>query len=336
MSYFQSDAFFPSAAAESQQIAFLLDLLHLPSGFQNPSLKHLSGGITNTVYLFDAPPKRYVVRVYGHNTDRIIDRHEEILHILQIKLMGLEATFANGLVVTYQEGTAAEPSMLADPQISDKIAVALAELHRVTLGNGSGNVKTNQLFTKMEHFLDGLDPTVDGVDVTEFREKVANLKAVLEKELEGEPILLCHNDLLSANIIWDSETQSAHIIDYEYCDWTWPQFDIANHFFEWVGYALELDRFPSIEQQKRFIRVYLRELYGKDPSDETVDDWQRKVALCVPASGLFWGSWGFFQAQNSEVDFPYFEYAKLRTMIAGQELPLPKGHELASRALLSF
>jgi ethanolamine kinase len=332
-SHIQSDSVFPVAATVPEQIAFLLNLLQLPPDFPNPTLEQLSGGITNSVYLFQALPNRYVVRVYGHNTDRIIDRHEEILHILQIKLLALNATFSNGLIVTYQEGKAAETPMLADPLISDKIAVALGQLHRVTVETKD---HSNQLFQKIDHFLDGLDPTSDDVNIGEFREKVAKLKAVLEKELANEPILLCHNDLLAANVVWDNETQSVHIIDYEYCDWTWPHFDIANHFFEWVGYALELDRFPSIEQQKRFLRVYINELYGQAPTEEVVDDWQRKVELCVPASGLFWGSWGFFQAQNSEVDFPYKEYAKIRTLIAEKSLPLPEGHELRSRALLEL
>jgi ethanolamine kinase len=332
-SYIQSDSVFPATAPVSEQTAFLLDLLQLPSDFPNPSLEQLSGGITNNVYLFQAPPNRYVVRVYGHNTDRIIDRREEILHILQIKLMALNATFANGIIVTYQEGKAADTPMLADPEISDKIAVALGQLHRVTL---EVKGQSNQLFHKMYHFLDGLDPTSNAVNISEFREKVTKLKELLEKELANEPILLCHNDLLAANIVWDSEKQAVHIIDYEYCDWTWPHFDVANHFFEWVGYAVELDRFPSIEQQKRFLRVYLNELYGQAPTDDVVDDWQRKVELCVPASGLFWGSWAFFQSQNSDVDFPYLEYAKLRTLIAEKSLPLPKGHELASRPLVQL
>jgi ethanolamine kinase len=330
-SFPRTDAFFPQAGTASEQIAFLLDLLQLPPDFPNVSLTELSGGITNAVYLFDAPPTRHVVRVYGHNTDRIINRRDEILHILQIKLMAINATFGNGLIVDYKEGRATEPPMLADPVISDKVALALAQLHRVTLGN---QTQKNELFQKIDQFLDGLDPTRDDVNIPEYHEKVSKLKALLESELADAPIVLCHNDLLAANVIWDSDTQTVHVIDYEYCAWNWPQYDVANHFFEWVGYELDLARFPSVEQQKRFLRVYLEALERKKPDEATVDEWQRKVSLCVPASNLFWGSWGFFQAQNSKVDFPYLEYARLRTMIAGLPLPLPAGHELLGRGLM--
>jgi ethanolamine kinase len=263
----------------------------------------------------------------------IIDRQEEILHILQIHLMAINATFSNGLVVEYQEGVACEVPMLADPLISDKIAIALAQMHRCTLGSGP---HVNELFNKARHFLAGLDPSSDDVDIGEFSQKVEKLRVVLEKELSGAPIVLCHNDLLSANVIWDSATESAHIIDYEYCDWTWPQFDIANHLFEWVGYGFELHRFPSADRQRRFIRVYLNEFEGVEPSEAVVDEWQRQMLLCVPMSGIFWASWGYFQAQNSEVDFPYLEYARIRTMIAGLSLPLPETHELWGKTLMTF
>jgi ethanolamine kinase len=89
-----------------------------------------------------------------------------------------------------------------------------------------------------------------------------------------------------------------------------------------------------VQQQKRFLRIYLEHLYGRKPTEEVVDDWQRKVALCVPASGLFWGSWAFFQAENSDVDFPYLEYAKVRTMVSESELPLPEGHEWTNGPLV--
>jgi ethanolamine kinase len=329
--YPRTDAFFPQTGTTSEKTAFLLDLLKLPSDYPNASLTELSGGITNAVYLLEVPPTRHVVRVYGHNTDRIINRRDEIIHILQINLMSINATFGNGLIVDYKEGRATEPPMLADPVISDKVALALAKLHRVTL---SSEKHQNELFLKIDQFLGGLDPTRDDVNIPEYSEKVAKLKALLESELADAPIVLAHNDLLAANVIWDSETQTVHVIDYEYCAWTWPQFDVANHFFEWVGYELELARFPSIEQQKRFLRVYLEALEGKKPDEGTIDQWQRQVSLCVPASNLFWGSWGFFQAQNSKVDFPYLEYARLRTMIAGLSLPLPAGHELLGAALL--
>jgi ethanolamine kinase len=329
--YIQSDALFPLAGTTLEKIGFLSALLSLPADAAPLSLTQLSGGITNTVYLFEAPASRFVVRVYGNNTDAIIDRREEIAHILQIRLMAINATFANGLVVEYMEGVACEVPMLADPLISDKIAVALAQMHRVTLGDAP---HANQVFDKTLHFLARLDPASDGVE--ELRARVAQLRPVLERELAAAPVVLCHNDVLSANVIWDSAAQAVSLIDYEYCDWTWPQFDIANHLFEWVGYGFELHRFPSVDRQKRFIAVYLAEFTGREPTDAVVDEWQRQVLLCVPMSGLFWASWGYFQAQNSEVDFPYLEYARIRTMIAGLSLPLPETHELWGKTLMTF
>jgi ethanolamine kinase len=326
-----SESLFPFNSTPSKQVAFLLRALGLPADCPEAHLKKLSGGFTNAVYSFECPQQRYVVRVYGNSTELIINRREEIENILKIGFTSVYATFPNGLIVSYQKGCPMDVPMMADPEISDKVAATLARLHRVTLAE-TGHA--NELFGRIGRFLDGLDPSRPGLDVAELRRRVEALRRETEKELSDSVIVLCHCDLLAGNLLWDEDAATVNIIDYEYSDWTWPEFDIANHFFEWCGFECELARFPSIAQQKTFIRRYLTVLFGKQPTDAEVDEWQRRVALCVPASGIFWGTWGFFQDQNSAVKFPYLEYGKIRTMVAEYSLPLPEGHCLRAEPLV--
>ena len=59
----------------------------------------------------------------------------------------------------------------------------------------------------------------------------------LEKHLSAVncPIVLCHNDILLANIIWDDAGKQAHFIDYEYAAPNYQAYDIGNHFNEFAG-----------------------------------------------------------------------------------------------------
>jgi ethanolamine kinase len=323
------DGWFPSAGTDAERIAFIQQALNLPDSTHKMRLKQMAGGITNTVYLFESSAGRQVVRVYGNRTDVIIDREAELRNIATIGFISVLATFANGIIVTYQDGRAIDLPMMGDSLISSGIASVVAKFHKVTIGLPGHR---NEIFDKIETFLGGLNPAI--VDVFEFRARLQRMRVDLEKELHDSQLALCHNDLLAGNILWDGDAREIRVVDFEYCLWTWPEFDIANHFFEWCGFECDMSRFPSVERQKEWIGIYLTHLKGENPDAGTVDRWQRRVEMLVPLSGLFWGYWGFFQDQNSEVQFPYGEYAKIRTMLAELRLPLPEGHEFLAAPLV--
>lgn len=47
----------------------------------------------------------------------------------------------------------------------------------------------------------------------------------------GLEVRLCHNDLLSGNILRDQQRPAfVHLIDYEYAAYNHRAFDLANHF----------------------------------------------------------------------------------------------------------
>lgn len=48
-------------------------------------------------------------------------------------------------------------------------------------------------------------------------------------------IVLCHNDLLIYNVLYDEVEDQIHFIDYEYTGANYQLFDIANHFNEYAG-----------------------------------------------------------------------------------------------------
>ena len=139
--------------------------------------------------------------------------------------------------------------------------------------------------------------------------------------------------------------ETVNICDYEYSSYTWPEFDIANHFWEHCGFECELSRFPSFEQQSEFLFHYLSALYKgskyeqifhTEKGQRIIQKWISKIQLLVNLSHLFWGIWGFFQAINSDVKFPYFKYAETRIMLMIYSLPLPSDHQLCQDPLVSL
>ena len=69
-------------------------------------------------------------------------------------------------------------------------------------------------------------------------------KAKLKQEFEWlkthldkfeSPLVLCHNDLLLGNILYDENSNVVHFIDFEYAGPNYQAYDIANHFNEISG-----------------------------------------------------------------------------------------------------
>lgn len=59
------------------------------------------------------------------------------------------------------------------------------------------------------------------------------------------------------------------LIDYEYAGYNPRGFDLGNHFCEWMAdyataepHVLDLDKYPSIEERRRFCGAYLSAVNG--------------------------------------------------------------------------
>lgn len=127
----------------------------------------------------------------------------------------------------------------------------------------------------------------------------------------GRDIVLCHNDLLVKNIIYDETLNEISIIDFEYTDVNYALFDIANHFVEYAGVDdADFSIYPTREEQKRFLTVYFRQ---RGINDICIDE---KLCHTVDrfsaVAHLMWGLWALVQSIYSKIDFDYVLYSKLR------------------------
>ena len=111
---------------------------------------------------------------------------------------------------------------------------------------------------------------------------------------------------------------------------TWTQaYDIANHFNEYAGGTTTEDnghsdytKFPSREQQRNFVQVYLQTIKankGEDGdgddevSDQEIDELLKEIKGFVLANHIVWGLWAVNQSITEGCDdFDYLQYAKCR------------------------
>ena len=152
-------------------------------------------------------------------------------------------------------------------------------------------------------------------------------------------LVFAHCDLLSGNVILPVKPSSAgqgtegssqeiavSFMDYEYATPSPAAFDIANHFAEWGGFDCDWSVLPTRAQRRDFITQYIGSYFqhlrrkpdGKAalpaPFDEAVevDKLMAEVDTFRGLPGFYWGVWALIQAEISEHDFDYAQYAETR------------------------
>ena len=148
------------------------------------------------------------------------------------------------------------------------------------------------------------------IDLPQIRSRMTWLQDQIQSTAQN--IVFCHNDLLSGNILYDQEKDAAEFIDYEYGGFNYAAFDIANHFCEFAGFDGNYSLYPAKSFQLKWLRTYLERIDIKNVSDDRVSRLFQEVQIFALAAHLFWGVWALVQAEISDIDFNYLDYAKIR------------------------
>ncbi|NXP59223.1 EKI2 kinase, partial [Chloropsis cyanopogon] len=318
-------------------------------------------GITNKLvacYTDEGLADAVLVRVYGRRTELLVDRETELRNFQVLRAHGcapdLYCAFQNGLCYQFLPGIALGPEHVRDPHIFRLVAREMARVHAI---HANGSLPRPILWQKLHKYL-GLVKTELGPKVSDpsLPQDVPSPEA-LEQELAwmseslprlGSPVVLCHNDLLCKNIIYDGTrglcaslghppgvsplspaltaagfalAERVRFIDYEYTGYNYQAFDIGNHFNEFAGVKeVDYGLYPSKEMQLQWLHSYLqayKELTQGHPGDSQVSEEELETLYVQVnkfslASHFLWACWGLIQDKYSTIDFNFLRYAKLR------------------------
>ncbi|MEE6477418.1 hypothetical protein FKM82_011508 [Ascaphus truei] len=176
-------------------------------------------GITNKLigcYVGDTMEDVVLVRIYGNKTELLVDRDEELKSFQVLQSHGcapqLYCTFNNGLCYEFMQGEALDPEHVCNPTICRLIARQLAKIHAIHAHNGW--IPKSNLWIKMGKYFSLIPTEFEDERVNErflrdvpsfqvLQEEMAWMKSILSSL--GSPVVLCHNDLLCKNIIYNEK-----------------------------------------------------------------------------------------------------------------------------------
>jgi len=268
-----------------------------------------------------------LIRFYGEGSELFVDRQTEIALFLALSDHGLVEElfchFENGCVYGFRHGRPLTPADVRMPHFGACIAREMVRWHRTEVPELS---KAPQLLSKIRSWCSEIKDPDFQISIAEKRWTVDGLlqeAAQLERLFDAiaSPIVLCHNDLLCANIIYDEKSQQVRFIDHEHAQYCYRGFDLGNHMAEFAGVVdFDWTQFPSEAEQVAWLRCYLQ--YSLEPngfSESDVAKLLREVQVFAYVANLFWGTWSMVQARVSqkkhEFDYKKYGLARLRVYL---------------------
>ncbi|XP_056908047.1 ethanolamine kinase 2 isoform X2 [Takifugu flavidus] len=275
-----------------------------------------------------------LVRLYGRMTELYVNREREVqmFQVLHSYRCGpqIYCTFQNGICYEFVPGTVLDDTLVRQPPIYRLIAAEMGKIHCIRPEGGQGEPF---IWTKMSHFLALLLKSRNISPVAQRRPDswvafpgvpsfgiLSGEMETLKRHLSqiDSPVVLCHNDLLIKNIIYNHTDGMVKFIDYEYADYNYQAFDIGNHFNEFAGVEdINYSRYPGVELQRDWLTAYLESYKHSSGLEVRVTDaevTQLYVQVCKfsLASNFFWGLWAIFQSRHSTIHFNFQRYATAR------------------------
>ncbi|KAM4619243.1 ethanolamine kinase 1 [Polymixia lowei] len=302
---------------------------------QDIQIKTFTEGITNRLmgcYVGSVQERGCVlVRVYGRMTELYLNREREVemFQVLHAHGCGpqIYCSFQNGICYEFVRGAVLDDELLRQPSIYRLIATEMGKIHSIQ--PKCGLPAEPLLWTKMSQLLTLVQNNISdgpGAQRPVLLGEALSFEA-LSDEMEtlkrhfseiDSPTVLCHNDLLTKNIIYNHEEGMVKFIDYEYADYNYQAFDIGNHFNEFAGVSdVDYSLYPSCELQRDWLTAYLQSYKlntGRQVSVTEAEVTQLYVQVCKfsLASNFFWGLWAILQARYSSIDFDFQRYATAR------------------------
>lgn len=255
------------------------------------SIHTLKKGMTNRSFIFTVKNKRYIMRIPGEGTDKLINRQEEYDVYEQIK-----------------EEPYTEKILYLNPKNGYKLSEFLEDTRNSRADNWQDVINCMNLlrrFHQQEHkvkhkfdiwkqieFYDTLRNASSAYkDFMITKDNVLKLRTFIESNVYNWT--LCHIDANADNFLINKEDK-IFLIDWEYAGMQDPDLDIAM-FAIYAGY--------SKEQFDKLIDIYYQ-----DKCDEIT---RYKIYAYAAVGGLIWSNWCEYK-QSLGLDFGEYSLSQYR------------------------
>lgn len=251
----------------------------------------LKKGMTNRSFIFTVNNKRYIMRIPGEGTDKLIDRREEYDVYQRVK----KEPYTETILYLNPDNGYKISEFLENTRNSDSNNVQdVKESMNVLRKFHSQNYQVDHTFDiwKQIDFYESLRKAASAYrDYEEIKDRVLKLKPFIDDNVTKWS--LCHIDANYDNFLID-QNNNVFLIDWEYAGMQDPDLDIAMYAI-YAGYTKE-----KIDQ---LINIYYE--------NKVSNNLRYKIYAYVAVGGLLWSNWCEYK-QSLGLDFGEYSLAQYR------------------------
>ena len=292
---------------KDETIQVICDVLKAePMEIEN--IEVLKKGMTNRSFLFRCKNKKYIMRIPGKGTEKLIKRREEaeVYNVIKERNICDNIVYINsenGYKITefLENARVCNPNNFIDVK---KCMKRLREFHNLRL-----KVEHSFDLFKQIDFYESLREGKSSIykDYSETKEKILSLKEYINKNVKER--VLTHIDAVPDNflIISNKENEEIKLIDWEYAGMQDPHVDIAMFCIYSMYDKLQIDR---------TIQAYFIEGVSENI--------KAKIYCYVAVCGLLWSNWCEYKknlgVEFGEYSLKQYQYAKEYYEIAKEKI----------------
>lgn len=251
----------------------------------------LKKGMTNRSFIFTVNNKRYIMRIPGEGTDKLIDRREEYDVYQRVK----KEPYTEKILYLNPDNGYKISEFLENTRNSDSNNVQdVKESMNVLRKFHSQNYQVDHTFDiwKQIDFYESLRKTASAYrDYEEIKDRVLKLKPFIDDNVTKWS--LCHIDANYDNFLID-QNNNVFLIDWEYAGMQDPDLDIAMYAIYAVYTKEKIDQ---------LINIYYE--------NKVSNNLRYKIYAYVAVGGLLWSNWCEYK-QSLGLDFGKYSLAQYR------------------------
>ncbi|XP_027203459.2 choline/ethanolamine kinase-like [Dermatophagoides pteronyssinus] len=257
------------------------------------NIRRITGGLTNQLYYVglknhsDETNNAITIKFYQSKHFKKDDNDDERLNDTIISIIMSErglgpkvfGIIPNGIIQSYHEHERFSPKYQQNDRLLRKLAHCLAQLNSLDIPIAKD--KFNLLDIVINYIHDGYHR----INVSSSAKEL-NLTGLLENDFLAEmdwfysfmeqydnqcPMVFCHNDFRSSNIMVLKDNEELLICDFEYGAYGFRGYDLATFLIEWDRNLFDFQNInlPSDDVLEKFIRFYLEGWDQIDPGYST-------------------------------------------------------------------
>lgn len=254
-------------------------------------LRETTGGMTNSNVLIEVRGQKYVVRLPGAGSEKLVDRAQEYKVYAFLKQQGIDDItvyyHTDGLKITKYIDQARN-AVASNQDDTLRCMAFLKRLHHLSL---KPNINYFSMSEAINKYIGLSDLYKEAYSSGEAKELYDNIIGLIKwTESIATDRILCHIDPNPDNFVFHTKSEMPMLLDWEYASLQDPHLDIAM----WAVYSNY-----SREQFDLLIDTYF-----EGQCSETI---RMKIYALAAQAGFLWYNWCIYKEQH---DIYYGEYTE--------------------------